>query len=587
MPRFQDHPSQKIRVTASKREALSGGKAQAGLRSRRIPNCSAEVVLGGLRANQIGITARFVPIAIIADSTTMCYVQLLGDGQANGLMGCLRVLTIIAIAVLMAFATSAREAPYEYQNPGPVDPEIDRLQAEAAKLIAANKYDAAADLIEQAYRLSRDVRGSDDLKTLDVLGRLAFYHTYYTGKAAVAEPIARVVYAARQRLLGPEHSMTLLAGTTLAGALFQEGKFDEEEELNRYFYQVYARLRGAEDAATLSVEMNLAASYAARGRYLEAEVLLRKIYETRRRVDDRGSLQVFNTLITLENLAEVIGEQGRFSEAARLYAQSREGLRKSGLSPISVTYAQFLLARMFERAGSYEEAEKVYAEAIVDGIMFLGQDGVMVLEMRTWHDRTMLKQHRYGEMEPRLRQQYETDKAVLGPDHPTTLYALASLAIAIDEQGHHDQAVQLSEEVRRRTAAIYGATSPWTLEVQTDIARSYERMGRLQDAERMLASTVADYRATLGALQPEAIVAAARLGILRGRKLGNPARGYSDLKAAGDAAWHRAQYEIEPYQPQDRTQLGAEKQMSRQILSSARWIFDGQLDVGWALAHAP
>ena len=82
-----------------------------------------------------------------------------------------------------------------------------------------------------------------------------------------------------------------------------------------------------------------------------------------------------NTAQSLNNLAAVYGDQGRYEEAVPLY-QRALAIREKALGPDHPNTAQSLnnLASLYGRQGRYEEAESLFQRALAIQEKALGLD---------------------------------------------------------------------------------------------------------------------------------------------------------------------------------------------------------------------
>jgi tetratricopeptide (TPR) repeat protein len=136
------------------------------------------------------------------------------------------------------------------------------------------------------------------------------------GHLAEAEKLTREELAIRTRILGPEHTRTLVAKINLSDELYREGHIHEAEKLQREVLETQIRIRGPENVNTLIFESYLARTLTREGHYVEAEKLARETYEIQRR--DSGP-QHPDTLDTLRELGKAMAYSHRYAEASKLF----------------------------------------------------------------------------------------------------------------------------------------------------------------------------------------------------------------------------------------------------------------------------
>jgi tetratricopeptide (TPR) repeat protein len=98
-----------------------------------------------------------------------------------------------------------------------------------------------------------------------------------------------------------------------------------------------------------------------------------------------------------------------------------------------------------------------------------------------------------GKLEEALRLYEQTLKlrqAKLGPDHPSTLWSMSTLAIAYGRAGKNDQALPLVEETLKLGKAKLGPNHPDTLQFMLNLAIAYSTSGKFDQALPLLEETL-------------------------------------------------------------------------------------------------
>ncbi len=128
------------------------------------------------------------------------------------------------------------------------------------------------------------------------------------GQLEDAEREYREVYAARQRIQGPDHTDTLGTRERLAGVLRDRGQLEDAEREYREVYAARQRIQGPEHTMTVDTRERLAGVLRDRGQLEDAEREYREVYAARQRIQGPDHT---NTLGTRGNLAAVLLERGR------------------------------------------------------------------------------------------------------------------------------------------------------------------------------------------------------------------------------------------------------------------------------------
>jgi CHAT domain-containing protein/tetratricopeptide (TPR) repeat protein len=96
---------------------------------------------------------------------------------------------------------------------------------------------------------------------------------------------------------------------------------------------------------------------------------------------------------------------------------------------------------------------------------------------------------------------------VLGPDHPDTLTARSTLAIAYDAAGRLDEAIPLFQHTLADSERVLGPDHPDTLATRSNLAAGYESAGRLDEAIPLRERSLADFERILGADHSDTLIA--------------------------------------------------------------------------------
>ena len=92
----------------------------------------------------------------------------------------------------------------------------------------------------------------------------------------------------------------------------------------------------------------------------------------------------------------------------------------------------------------------------------------------------------------------ETEKRVLGQEHPSTLTSMANLASTFLNQGRWKEAEELFVQVMETRMRVLGREHPSTLTSMTNPATTYMSQGRRTEAKGLQIEAVNQLRTTLG-----------------------------------------------------------------------------------------
>ena len=250
----------------------------------------------------------------------------------------------------------------------------------------------------------------------------------------------------------------------------------------------------------------LAFEYQELGQWEQAAELVEQIVELRKRVlghDDP------DTLFSMHCLGVAYYKLGRLEEAMVLEAQTVE-LRKRvlGHDDPNTLSSMHNLALTYERLGMLEEAVVLDAQTVELRKRVLGPD---ILTGRYYHPFVYRKLLLGDAVERGLQtvefglQTVELRKRVLGHDDPFTLYSMHNLALTYERFGRLEEAADLgvqTVELRRR---VLGHDDPDTLFSMHNLALTYERLGRLEEAAELGVQTMELRKRALGHDDPNTL----------------------------------------------------------------------------------
>jgi hypothetical protein len=104
-----------------------------------------------------------------------------------------------------------------------------------------------------------------------------------------------------------------------------------------------------------------------------------------------------------------------------------------------------------------------------------------------------------------------TAQRILGPEHPDTLSAQASLAASYRQAGRTGEAISIEEKVAAASVRILGPEHPDTLTAQANLAASYRQAGRTGEAISIEEKVAAASVRILGPEHPDTLTAQANL----------------------------------------------------------------------------
>jgi tetratricopeptide (TPR) repeat protein len=236
---------------------------------------------------------------------------------------------------------------------------------------------------------------------------------------------------------------------------------------------------------------NLAEVYRNQGRYGDAEPLYQRSLAILEQAVGRDHPDVGRVL---DNLALAYHQQERYAEIEPFYKRSLAIYEKAyGPDHPRVASALNNLAKLYNRQGRYAEAEPLYRRslAIYDGT--LGPDHLNVAKLLNDLAELYDVQGRYSEAESLYMRSLVIYEKASGPDNQQSADALNNLGGVYFREGRYAEA----ESLYRRSLTIHervsGRNSRQVAGALTDLAELYARQGRYNDAEPLYQRSLATY----------------------------------------------------------------------------------------------
>ena len=267
------------------------------------------------------------------------------------------------------------------------------------------------------------------------------------GLAGPAVAWWRELTAGCQRILGPGHSDTLMAGGLLAGALLAAGQSAEAVACFGWVLAGCTEVLGPDHPATLAAPVSLGRALVAAGQPGEAVRLLEQAARHSEQVRGPGDA---GTWAAWDEYAAACLADGKAREAIGCCQRTLAGReRLCGPDHPGTLAARLRLADACLAAGKTKDAIAGCTRVVAG------------------------------------REQS------LGVDHPDTLAARARLAAAYDAAGQMGAALQQHQVVCAGYERVFGADHPATLARRADLAHAYYAAGQLGEAVLLLREAIA------------------------------------------------------------------------------------------------
>jgi serine/threonine protein kinase/tetratricopeptide (TPR) repeat protein len=300
---------------------------------------------------------------------------------------------------------------------------------------------------------------------------------------------------------------------TVAAVLHDLGRLQLATKPQQQATEARRQLLGDEDRDTLVSTNQLAQLLESQGQLTEAELLYRRSLEISRRVlgdEDR------DTLALMRLLGGLLDAQSKPSEAEPILRQSLEVSRRVlGDDDQGTLVSLSRLAGCLLHADKLVEAEALYREGLEIRRRVNGEDhretitSMMNLSQVLQYDRGKWK-----EAESLMRQSLEASRRVLGDDHVETLSCINNWALFLTQQGKLAEAEPLYRELVQRCGHVLGGDHQYTLVSINNLGQLLRAQRKFSEAERLLRKSLSERRRRLGDTHEDTLTSINNLGLL-------------------------------------------------------------------------
>lgn len=254
--------------------------------------------------------------------------------------------------------------------------------------------------------------------------------------------------------------------------------------------------------------------YESLGLYPKAELLFTRALNIRRA---RGAEHA-DTLRSMNNLGNVLLDEGRYPEAEKLQRETLDGRRRIlGPEHLDTLRSMNNLAAVLSAEGRYADAEKLHRETFDVQRRVLGSEHPDTLLSMSNLGEILAAEGRYSEAESVERQAVDIQRRVLGPESMDTMRSMHTLAAALANEGRYVEAVQLDQETLEIARRVLGPEHSLVLGTMNNLADCLKSEGRDNEAKELLLTTRDIQRRTLGPEHPDTAISTYNLACIAAR----------------------------------------------------------------------
>ncbi|MCB9852921.1 MAG: serine/threonine protein kinase [Phycisphaerales bacterium] len=342
------------------------------------------------------------------------------------------------------------------------------LEDETAKLETVNHF--LGRMIESANPLSEIGYASKDITVLEMIDR----ETANIDKAFKDRPTM-------------EAALRTTFGSINAGL----GRYEEAEKQYRLALDLHWKT-GGDDKDTARAIRDFASILARKGEIEEAINWFRKALAINLKTSGEDS---FDTAMTECRLAYAFLQANRIDEAEPLAVSAVDKFRRhADQDKIDNLYrAITILGKVYSSRGKYDEAQKLYREALAGFRECYGETHAAIASGVNSVAQMCLRKGDMEGAEAGYKEAIEIIRKVAGNDHPMLGTFLNNLAYVQDSRSEYDESIETYRESLRIIEKSYGRNHREYISTLYNIAFPLYSSGRIQESMEAY-KTVADYR---------------------------------------------------------------------------------------------
>jgi tetratricopeptide (TPR) repeat protein len=362
----------------------------------------------------------------------------------------------------------------------------------ATLYLTQGKYDQAEPLLREVVQALTAKFGADHPHTLNTKNTLAELYRAQQKDDQAAPLLHEAVQGAAAKL-GPDHPDTLVGKVNLAALYQRLRQYDRAERLFQEVLETQTAKLGADHPDTLGCKRNLAVLYFDTGRLDRSIPLCEEVFQ--RQKATRGPDHPL-TLNAMAQLGMNYMDAGRLTEAASLLEETLERARKrrGPLLP-DLIWVPHVLAETYDRAGQYAKAEAICREFMKQAVTLGALEHLA---------RSLLRQKKYTEAEPLLRQYVQVSEQKL-PDDWWPFDGKSMLGESLLGQQKYAEAepllLQGYEGMKQREAVMPAQAKRRLVQAVERLVQLYDAWGKKEEAQKWRA-TVEVMKATKDTKKP-------------------------------------------------------------------------------------
>lgn len=304
--------------------------------------------------------------------------------------------------------------------------------------------------------------------------------------------------------------------SNLAVELRRHGSFGLAEKLQAKAASIYrAADRLLERPETLILLHRTGNLLRNQGRYADAAKLYEEVLEAQRRVLGPDHK---DTILSMQSLARTYRDLVHLDAAAQLQQQVLDKMRAhEALGPghEDTAASMSVLAGIYSKQRRYDKAEGIYREAIRIMEVYNGPNFPGLQDLKADLAQVLVMQNRFEEATPYFRQAVLRCEADFGANNLKTGKAYINLSLLLQKQGCYAEAAGMAKKGLNVMVAVLGTRHPDTANAQLVYGLISVELRNYAEAANNLTSALRVFEATYGQQGPRTVACARRLNNLR------------------------------------------------------------------------
>jgi len=298
-----------------------------------------------------------------------------------------------------------------------------------------------------------------------------------------------------------EVALNLIA--VVANFLNRLGRWSDQLQVESFLFQRMCEVAGVGHLDTITSMNNLAGVMREQGKYEDAEVMHQQALAAREMILGKEHP---DTITSMNNLAGVMRDRGKYEDAEVMHRQAlvvRERIL-GGEHPDTITSMNNLAGVMRDR-GKYEDAEVTHRQALAVRERILGKEHPDTITSMNNLAGVMRDRGKYEDAEVMHRQALAARERILGKEHPDTVMSMSNLAGILGDQGKYKEAEKLYQLALAMMWKVLGNKHPHALTSMSNLAGVMSNQGKYEQAEELYLQALAVQENLLGEEHPETL----------------------------------------------------------------------------------